>query len=371
MMHVGILVNPIAGVGGTVALKGSDGEAVQLEAASAGGKPRGGERLVRMLVSLGGAVQKIRWSSWGGEMGARWMAQADVSATLAGEPVVPSKSADTVRAAQVLRDCGIDLLLFAGGDGTARDVLQGIGDTVPVLGIPAGVKMHSGVFATTPSVAAEILTLLIDGGLVSSTLRDVRDIDEAALRAGEVKSRFFGELKVPEVGGYVQHTKIGGRENEELAVEEIVAEISERLTGENRPVVLGPGSTVAAIKRRLGLAVTLLGVDVWRAGEQIGRDVTAAWLEKNVASPILVLSFTRGQGFLLGRGNQQFTPALLRGVAKESLWVVATRNKLKSLAGRPLLLDTDDESLDASLSGLIEIVAGYEDRLWYRADSRA
>lgn len=371
MIHVGILVNPIAGVGGTVALKGSDGESIQLEAASAGGKPRGGERLVRMLVSLGETAQQIRWSTWGGDMGARWMAQAKVPATLAGEPAVPSKPQDTVRAAQVLRDSGIDLLLFAGGDGTARDVFNGIGDSVPVLGVPAGVKMHSGVFATTPSVAAEVLTLLIDGGLVSSILRDVRDIDEAALREGAVRSRFFGELKVPEVGGYVQHTKIGGRENEELAVEEIVADVAERLAAESRPVVLGPGSTLAAIKRRLGLAATLLGVDVWQSDKQIGRDVTAAWLEKNVSSPLLVLSFTRGQGFLLGRGNQQFSPQFLRGVEKESLWVVGTRNKLQSLEGRPLLLDTDDEVLDASFSGLIEIIAGYEDRLWYRTDCRA
>ncbi len=368
MIHVGILVNPIAGVGGTVALKGSDGESVQREAVAAGGKPRGGVRLVRMLVSLGEAAGQIRWSTWGGDMGARWLAQVDVAATLAGDPAVPSKAEDTVRAAQVLRDSGIDLLLFAGGDGTARDVLRGIGDSVPVLGIPAGVKMQSGVFATTPSIAAEVLKLLIDGGLVSSTLRDVRDIDEAALRAGELKSRFFGELRVPEVGGYVQHTKIGGRENEELAVEEIVAEVAERLAGESRPVVLGPGSTLAAIKGRLGFAATLLGVDVWQSGEQIGRDVSAAWLVKNVSSPILVLSFIRGQGFLLGRGNQQFTPEFLRGVEKDSLWVVGTRNKLKSLDGRPLLLDTDDAVLDSSFSGLIEIIAGYEDRLWYRID---
>ncbi len=371
MMHVGILVNPIAGIGGTVALKGSDGEAVQHEAASAGGKPRGGDRLVRMLVSLGETAGQFRWSTWGGDMGAHWLAQANVSATLAGESAAPSKPADTVQAAQILRDSGIDLLLFAGGDGTARDVLRGIGDSVPVLGIPAGVKMQSGVFATTPSAVAEVLKLLVDGGLVSSTLREVRDIDEAALRAGEVKSRYFGELKVPEVGGYVQHTKIGGRENEELAVEEIVAEVAERLADESRPVVLGPGGTVAAIKRRLGFAATLLGVDVWQSGKQIGRDVTAAWLENNVSSPLLILSFTRGQGFLLGRGNQQFTPEFLRSIEKTNLWVVGTRNKLKSLEGRPLLLDTNDEVLDASFSGLLEIIAGYEDRLWYRTDCRA
>lgn len=371
MLHVGVLVNPIAGVGGKVALKGSDGVAIQKRAFAAGGEARGGERLLRMLDSLGVAAQEYRWSTWGGVMGENWFALAGIKATVIGKPDVPSTSADTRQAALELRASGVDLLIFAGGDGTARDILEAIGDSLPVLGIPAGVKMHSGVFATTPSVAADVVQRLRSGGLVSSTLREVCDIDEAALRMGEVKPRSYGELRVPEAGGFVQHTKVAGRENELLAVEEIVADIVERLAGEKDPVVLGPGSTLSAIKRALGMKATLLGVDVWLGGDQLGRDVSGEWLENNVRSPILILSFTRAQGFLIGRGNQQLTPAFLRQVDKSRIWVVGTRSKLKSLAGRPLLLDTNDAQLDESLTGMIEVIAGYEDRLWYRTDCRA
>ena len=371
MLHLGVLVNPIAGVGGSVALKGSDGVAIQQQAIAAGGEARGGERLKRMLVSLGEAAREYRWSTWGAEMGEHWFAQVGVAAAVVGEPDIPSSSADSKRAALGLRNSGIDLLIFAGGDGTARDILEVVGDTLPALGIPSGVKMHSGVFATTPVVAADVIERLRSGGLVSSTLRDVCDIDEVALRAGKVKPFYYGEMRVPQVGGFVQHTKVGGIENESLAVEEIVADILERLTGEDDPVVLGPGSTVRAIKQALGMEPTLLGVDVWCAGEQIGRDVSGDWLEKNVCSSTLIISFTRVQGFLLGRGNQQFTPTFLRRVDKSRLWVVGTRSKLKSLAGRPLLLDTNDDHLDATLTGMIEVIAGYEDRLWYRTDCRA
>ncbi len=136
--------------------------------------------------------------------------------------------------------------------------------------------------------------------------------------------------------------------------------------------VLGPGSTVAAIKDELGMKTTLLGVDVYRDGAQIGEDVDAAWLEQHLQSPFsLVVSFTRGQGFLLGRGNQQFSPAFLRRLDRANLIVPGSRSKLLSLDGRPLLIDTDDAELDRAFAGLVEITSGYEDRLLYRVESHA
>lgn len=374
MITVGLLVNPVAGIGGTVALKGSDGAEIQQQAARRGGQARGAARARRALKAVVAVHDSVRWLSWGGPMGADLLASLGMSHEVLGQPNLPCTSEDTKAAACAMAEAGADLLLFCGGDGTARDLLDAIGERMPVLGVPAGVKMHSGVFTTTPEVAGEILVRLVAGGLVRSTKAQVRDLDEQALREGQLVPRYFGELLVPELGGFLQHTKESGRENESLALAEIVADVVEGIQDGPRAVsyVLGPGSTVAAIKQALGMQATLLGVDVYRNGEQIGADVDAAWLESRLEQPFgLVLSFTRRQGFLLGRGNQQLTPAFLRRLDRARLLVAATRSKLLSLDGRPLLVDTDDAHLDRELSGLVEIVAGYEDRLWYRVETHA
>lgn len=374
MICVGLLINPISGIGGPAALKGSDGIEIQRRAARKGGQPRGESRARRALDAAIDVRDCVRWLTWGGCMGANVLDGLGVSCQVLGQPKVPSTAADTRNAARVIAQSGVDLLLFCGGDGTARDVLEAIGQRVPVLGVPAGVKMHSGVFTTTPEIAGEILVRLVVGGLVRSTRADVRDTDEPALRDGQIRPRYFGELLVPEFGGFVQHTKESGRENESLALAEIVAGAVERIhdSPDSVSYVLGPGGTVAAIKHALGMQATLLGMDVYSNGAQVGVDVDATWLESRLQQPFgLILSFTRRQGFLLGRGNQQLSPAFLRRLDRTAFWVVATRSKLLSLDGRPLLIDTDDPKLDRKYSGLVEVSAGYEDRLWYRVETHA
>jgi len=372
VLTFGLLVNPVAGIGGRAALKGSDGADIQAEARGRGGAARGRERALRALKAAGPAVRRVRWLTWGGAMGADALGDAGLTGEVLGEPGAVPGPEDTRRAATALRDAGADLLVFCGGDGTARDLLAALGESLPVLGVPSGVKMHSGVFATTPEAAGRILQALVEGGLVRAGVAEVRDLDEAALRAGEVRPRFYGEIAVPEEGGFLQHTKEGGRESEALALEEIVAEVVERIEAAPGIYLLGPGSSLAALKSALGMTPTLIGVDVLDGDRQVGRDVDAAWLESYLAAtdrPVtLVMSFTRGQGFLLGRGNQQLTPAVLRRVGRERLWVLGTRTKLLSLEGRPLLVDTDDPALDEELAGLVEVVTGYQDSLYYRID---
>ena len=361
----GLLVNPVAGIGGAVGLKGSDGAAIQAEARARGGEARGARRSRRALTSAT-RLAEVRWFTWGGDMGERVLASIGIDCEVLGGTGDTTSAEDTGAAARALEAAGVDLLVFAGGDGTARDLLQAIDPSLPVLGIPAGVKMHSGVFATTPERAGELLDALLEGGLVSLVARDVRDLDEAAIREGEIRPRYYGELMVPEPGGYLQHTKERGVESEPLAVNEIVAEVVERLADEEGPVVLGPGSTVGEIKTALGFSGSLLGFDVWERGEVAARDVNAPWLDRNVSAARLILSFTRGQGFLLGRGNQQLAPSFLRRIGRSALWVVGTRTKLASLDGRPLLMDTDDPELDREWSGLVELITGYQDSLLYR-----
>jgi predicted polyphosphate/ATP-dependent NAD kinase len=370
VLTFGLLVNPVAGVGGAVALKGSDGADIQAQARSRGGVARSSSRARRMLEAVGQAAQQVRWLTWGGAMGADLFRVAGLAAETLGEPAQPCSAGDTDRAARAMHSAGADLIVFCGGDGTARDVFQAVGQDVPVLGIPAGVKMHSGVFATTPESAGRIVAALVEGGLVQASLAEVRDLDEAALRQGVVKPRFYGEMAVPEAGGFLQHTKEGGRESEALALEEIVAEIMQRVADHPGVYVLGPGGSLAAIKTALGLEATLIGVDVLDHDGQAGRDVDARWLtrylERTDEPVTLVLSFTRHQGFLLGRGNQQLTPSVLRRIGRAHLWVVGTRTKLTSLEGRPLLIDTDDAELDREWAGLVEVIAGYQDSLFYR-----
>ncbi|HEX7035978.1 MAG TPA: NAD(+)/NADH kinase [Pseudomonadales bacterium] len=379
MLTFGLLINPVAGLGGPPGLKGSDGAAIQQEARARGGRPRGAERTLRALAAAGPAARQVRWLTCAGEMGADVLEAAGVPAEVVATPRRPSGPEDTHRATAAIAAAGADLLVFAGGDGTARDVLEALGDALPVLGIPAGVKMHSGVFAATPEAAGRILRALVEGGLVRASVAAVRDLDEDALRAGIVQPRFYGELAVPEAGGFLQHTKEGGRESEPLALEEIVADVVERLAEwQAHPAgicVLGGGGTLKAIKDALGIDGTLIGIDVLHAGRQVGRDVDARWLERYLAEhaepAVLVLTFTRRQGFLIGRGNQPLTPTVLRRIGREHLWVVGTRTKLQSLEGRPLLIDTDDPGLDREWSGLIRIITGYQDSLYYRVESGA
>jgi predicted polyphosphate/ATP-dependent NAD kinase len=373
MLKYGLIVNPVAGIGGRAALKGSDGVEVQALARDRGGAARGAERALRALRAAGDAAAAVCWLTWGGGMGQAVLEAAGLDATVLGQPREPCGASDTQDAARALAAAGADLIVFCGGDGTARDLLEAVDQRVPVLGVPAGVKMHSGVFATTPQRAGEILAALVDGGLVRRTLAEVRDMDEAALREGVVKPRYYGELAVPEMGGFLQHTKEGGRENESLALEEIVAEVVEQVRSRPGIYLFGPGSSLAAIKHALGMQATLIGIDVLADGRQIGVDVDAGWLEATLAgtdAPVtLILSFTRQQGFLLGRGNQQLTPAVLWRIGRSGLWVVSTRTKLLSLEGRPLLVDTDDEELDRAWAGLVEVITGYEDRMLYRIEA--
>lgn len=383
-LRIGLVINPVAGLGGATALAGSDGAATQERARALGGAARGLARAQRLLGACAAGLEaaglplaQLQWFTWHGSMGSDAFNEQNAaqdassgdqpfSATIVGAPAgTETRAADTRSAASALRATGVDLLVFVGGDGTARDVVAAELGGQLVLGVPAGVKMHSGVFATTPEAAATIVLGLARGALVAATVGEVRDLDEAARRQGDLRTRRFGELNIPAAGGYVQRTKEAGRENEALAVEEIVAEVVESASG---LVVLGPGSTCARIKAELGITPTLLGVDVWHDGQCVGRNVDARWLAAHAPAPTaLIVSFIRGQGFLFGRGNQQLSAQWLQQIDRACIQIVATRTKLLTLEGGPLLIDTDLASTNEQLCGLFAITVGYQDQLWYRA----
>lgn len=372
VLHVGLVINPLAGLGGSLALKGSDGQELleRYDKLDQKQRLRGENRVVRALGRLGESAAIIRFSTWAGAMGENALRRAGLLAEVLGHPAgAISGAADTKRAARVLLEAGVDLLVFAGGDGTARDVFDAAGSEMPALGIPAGVKMHSGVFAVSAEAAGDLLSQLATGGLVGLGKREVRDIDEVAFRQGIVRSCFYGELLVPGEGRYLQHTKVGGRESEELVAAEIAAFVVERMVP-GRIYLIGPGSTTAAIMEELHLPNTLLGVDVVRDGELLASDADEAVLldvlgcEDSDAE--LLVTAIGGQGHVFGRGNQQFSPRVIRAVGLDRITVVAAKSKIAALEGRPLLVDTDEPALDKELSGYRQILTGYDDHILYR-----
>lgn len=367
-LKIGLLVNPLAGIGGSLALKGSDGETIQQQALKAGAIPQAGDRAVRALQILKAACPEVRLHTWAGDMGETSARQAGFTPVVEGRAGGEKTSAeDTREAASTLAE-KVDLLLFAGGDGTARDICDAVGDHLPVLGIPAGCKMHSGVYAINPESAGELLARLVQGGVTALVERDVRDIDEEAFRRGELKARWYGSLQVPAEDTWMQQVKSGSGESEALDIQEIATWVAETLMPDTL-YLMGAGSTVAAVMEQLGLDNTLLGVDVVHDGELLLADTDERGLLKALSDhpgpAKAVISVIGGQGHLLGRGNQQFSPQVIRKLGRENLIILATRGKLRSLEGRPLQLDTGDAGLDQSLAGLIAVITGYEQQLLY------
>ncbi len=368
---LGVLVNPYAGLGGSVALKGSDGVQTRDEALRRGAEPQAPARMSRALKALS-TVSNVTVLTWGGDMGENSCRAANVRCTVIGESSMPSNPDDTRAAAAALKAAGAELILFAGGDGTARDLVDAIGLGTPVLGVPAGCKMHSAVYAVNPEAAGSLLAELAGGGLVALESAEVRDIDEAAFREGVVKARHYGELQVPAEARYLQQVKCGGREVEDLVITEVAAWVADSLEDDTW-YLMGSGSTVAVVMEQLGLENTLLGVDLVRNGEVVAADLGAQQLLERIGNEPAnaVVTVIGGQGHLFGRGNQQFSPALIRRLGKENIQILATRTKLETLEGRPLLVDSGDPDLDKQLCGLWPVTTGYEDQILYRVSTEA
>lgn len=364
--RLGLIINPFAGMGGPAGLKGSDGADIVAKAQALGQQPRAPERALRCLQPL--AALPIELYTIAGAMGETVALAAGFSPIIVGAASQPSTAEDTRQAATALKGRHVDLILFVGGDGTARDIYAALGDSQPVLGLPSGVKMHSSVYAIAPEAATEIVRGMVEGRLVALDMGEVRDIDEAAFRAGRVQSRYYGELQVPAEPRYIQAVKQGGVESEPLVLDDIAAEIREAMEP-GALYIFAPGSTTFAVTESMGLDGTLLGVDVVEDESLVAKDVDARSLERLVSAHagkvVLVVTAIGGQGHVLGRGNQQLSPEVLKRIGRENVWIIATKTKLEALQGRPLLLDTNDAQLDRDWAGHIRVVTGYRDAVLY------
>jgi predicted polyphosphate/ATP-dependent NAD kinase len=342
---IGLIINPVAGLGGPVGLKGTDGlaeKAIQL-----GAVPTSQKRAVRMLTRLKPGV-----CTCGGNMGAEAAEEAQINYQVVYEPSYPTSYRDTVRAAKTIAH-HVDLLVFCGGDGTARDISSAV--SVPVLGVPAGVKMYSACFALTPESAADTINSFVDKSM-KTTQCEILDINEELYRQGVLSVNLFGYAHVP------SHTQVQVSKHvitdDTYQKREIAAFISE-LMDDDTFYIMGAGTTTKAIGDFLSADKTLLGVDIFKGKTLIKKDCS----EKDILETItakkvkIVVSPIGGQGFIFGRGNQQISPEVINQVGVKNIVVVAAPEKLISTPA--LHVDTGDTILDSSLQGEYHVVCGY------------
>jgi predicted polyphosphate/ATP-dependent NAD kinase len=355
MKKIGFLINPIAGMGGAVGLKGTDSNVE--EARRRGAVPQAKNR-ARITLALLAHDKSLEFVTCSGAMGEDTLGETEILEYrvlyhFKGE----SSAQNTRQAVQMFLKAGVDLILFCGGDGTARDIFDVVGRNVPILGIPAGVKMYSAVFAVDPSTAAEVVTKFEIESLRDS---EVMDVDEDAYRAGELKTQLYGIARVPSVAGKTQISKqIFEESNEERAKEEIARFFHEIMIPDVL-YILGAGTTTESIARELGVKKTLLGVDAVRNGKTIAMDISEktlwALLEQGQEAKI-ILSPIGAQGFILGRGNQQISARIARRVGISNIIVVATPHKLRETP--VLYVDSGDPVLDAEFGDTVLVVSGY------------
>ena len=380
MKKIGLIINPVAGMGGSVGLKGTDH--VVEEALRRGAVPGSEKRAETALRELLPYKDELLICTGAGHMGgelaqrmgfrtevlpvgtdtgaAKAPASADILAASAF--CFATAGSDTIALGKRLLNEQADLLLFAGGDGTARDIYQAVGTELVCVGIPAGVKIHSPVYAKNPGAAGKLAAMWMSGRIKRYEEKEVLDIDEDAYRSGHINTALYGYLKIPAERALTQNRKAPTPLSDEAAIESIAYEVTDHMEPDVVYLV-GAGTTTRGVMKKLGLPNTLIGVDVVENGKVLENDAYGERILSHIRGKRakLILTVTGGQGFLFGRGNQQLTPEVIRTVGKENLIILATSSKLAELRGNPLLVDTGDDALNEELCGYYRVITGYKE----------
>ncbi|MDO4833729.1 MAG: ATP-NAD kinase family protein [Bacillota bacterium] len=361
---VGFVINPVAGIGGKVGLKGSDGREIQEEAMEKGILPEAhikAERALRQLLPLQNNIEIITFK---GAMGGDSAEALGFRAEFAGgeKKYGHTEPADTEALAETALRENADLILFAGGDGTARNIYRAVGNRVPVIGIPAGVKIHSAVYAVTPESAGQAAMQYLQGGTQKTREAEVMDLDEELYRQGVVAPRLYGYMVVPENRQKMQNVKMRSV-SENVNLDCIATDVIKSME-EDVVYLIGAGTTTRNIMEILGQDYTLIGIDAVRNGQLIGKDLDepGIWDIVSKYRCEIVLTVIGGQGHILGRGNQQISPRIVRKVGVSGIKIVATKEKLLSLPLHRLLVDTGDAELDEEFRGYVRVITGLDER---------
>ena len=369
MVKLGLLVNPDAGLGGRLGLKGSDGQAEI--ARSRGAQDRSGPRMRIMLDHLV-AISKesldgIQWYLSEGRMGTDW-----IPSTISPFGIIHSSNSstdanDTSQLVASLIDSDIDLLIYAGGDGTTRDVVAALSQygrpELPIIGVPTGVKMHSGCFASSPKAAAEVLSSWLEGDLLLSST-EVLDLDEDLYREGKWVVRLYAEAITPASPRWMQGSKMRVEASgEEEVIQGLAEHVRETLIDDQMMIIWGSGGTLRTIGGILGFELNTLGIDITLGTNIVASDLNEkeilAALEEHQGDVILLLSPMGGQGFLIGRGNLQLSPEVLRMIGVDRVLGIVTPAKMLTL--RSLRVETGDPEMDERFSKkkYLKVLQGY------------
>ncbi len=357
---LGFIVNPIAGMGGAVGLKGTDGKDILEKAINLGAEPVAPARAESFLSELKAIKKDVRLIVGAGLMGENEARNHGYSCKVFGEKRKQTSNEDTVEIAKEIVKEGVDLLIFCGGDGTARDVLNAVDRQLPVLGVPTGVKMHSAVFAIDPKAAARIASRFLRKQLPLWEA-EVMDIDEEAFRRGRVSARLHGYLLTPYEPRLIQGAKMASPMTEsEVRNQAAIAIYVIETMKQDVVYIISAGTTTRTIGDLLDEKKTLLGMDLFCNKKIIAKDVN----EKQILEAIkdknarIIVTPIGGQGFIFGRGNQQISPEVIRQVGIDNIVVIATKNKMKNL--KSLKVDTGDTELDSAFRGTIKVVTDYK-----------
>ena len=372
---IGLIVNPVAGMGGRVGLKGSDGKKIHKMALALGAVPVSPERTCEALNVLSGIQNKIELLTYPGEMGQDEAILCGLSPIVIGS-IRKGKTTpkDTKKAARDLEKAGVDLLVFTGGDGTARNVYDAVSERLTVIGIPGGVKIHSGVYAANPVKAARlVMDFVASPGKIALQTAEVMDIDEELVRHDKVSAKLYGYMKVPYERGLNQSSKAGSNPRDEVFQDEIASDVIHNMEPDVIYLV-SAGTTTKAVMDKLKVESTLLGIDALKNKQLISANLNeSAILELFAREPetpfkIIITAIGR-QGFIFGRGNQQLSPSVIRSVGKENVILIATINKILSLNEEPFLVDTGDPELDKELEGYIRVTTGFGKQHIYKVSA--
>ena len=365
MKKLGLLINPVAGMGGSVGLKGTDH--MVAEDIRRGAKPRANDRVRQALKELLEIKNELEIVTCPGDMGedtAKSMGFRTTVLHTGGrrslKDLFDSSRTDTIVLSKAMEEAGVDLLLFAGGDGTARDIYEGVGTELPALGIPAGVKIHSPVYAKNPQSAGDLAKLWLTGKVTKTAEQEVLDIDEELYRQEIINTRLYGYLSVPLEHVFTQNRKAPTPLSETASIESIAHEIVEHME-EDTYYLIGAGTTTRGVMQMLGLKNTLIGVDLIRNKELVANDIYGDKILDFIKGKKtkLIVTVTGGQGFLFGRGNQQITPEVIREIGKENIIILATKAKIAEFHHQPFLVDTPDEELNKELCGYYRVITAY------------
>jgi predicted polyphosphate/ATP-dependent NAD kinase len=365
---IGLIINPIAGMGGRVGLKGTDGQNILERALELGAIPQSESRTKDALSILSKSVSDLILLTFSGQMGEEAARECGFSPEIIGFPSgQDTNSDDTKAAAKAMLDTKVDLLLFAGGDGTARDIYSAVGSELIVIGIPTGVKIHSAVFALNPKSAGELASLFVQDRTQSVREAEVMDIDEEEFRQGQLFAKLYGYLKIPWERKLLQRLKAGSAVSEQYVHEAIAHEVVQNMENDCF-YIIGPGTTTRAVMEKLNLSCTLLGVDLIYNKKLDGKDLNETQLIERIKGQAtkLIVTPVGGQGYLFGRGNQQISPEVLKIVGKSNILIISSKHKLNALKGRPLLIDTGDKETDDMLCDYYRIITGYNEAVIYR-----